>query len=97
MLKSITENQTNTIAKSEDKESVIALLNLALIVALYYIAQVNSLCFLIVAVSYTFSIAMLVGKIVFNKKSLSTLFNTSLKQFVLFLHVLFYVFLTIYS
>ena len=97
MLKSLTQNQTNTIEKNEEKESVIALLNLVLIVSLYYIAQINELSFLIVTVSYTLSITMLVGKIVFNKKPISKLFDTSLKQFVLLLHVLFYVFLTLYS
>lgn len=97
MLKSLTQNQTHTIEKNEEKESVIALLNLVLIVSLYYIAQINELSFLIVTVSYTLSITMLVGKIVFNKKPISKLFDTSLKQFVLLLHVLFYVFLTLYS
>lgn len=80
---------------NEETNALVALANALICLSLYGLASINDLSYAIVSASYTLFMAIGVAKFYSETKNISSLIDTAPKQYMAFIHVLFYALLTL--
>ncbi|WP_210499047.1 hypothetical protein [Vibrio crassostreae] len=91
----IAKTQLLKTLSNDDTNAIVALVNLTVCVALYFFAASGEIEHFIVSFGYTLTVSIGVARYFAQKKSLRELLDTSVKQYMFFIHVCFYAFLTL--